>query len=154
MTELNKKLKSQIVGVIKSTLNNKCTELLDSINSIRQSQVNETKSSAGDKFETSREMMQVELDKNQAQMAKAQKMLHQLLQIDLNKKHITCEFGSLVKTNNGFFLLGIPLGKVNYGEQTIFVISLASPLGQFMLNKKKKETFQFQNINYIIQEIQ
>src|ERR1700679_1100847 len=70
----------------------------------------ETKSSAGDKYETSREMIQQETDRNQAQLNEANKLLVALNQINVSAVCETALPGSLITTNNGKFYIAISAG--------------------------------------------
>ena len=50
----------------------------------KESRDNETKSTAGDKYETGRAMVQFELEKNKVQLNKAIQLKNELSQINLN----------------------------------------------------------------------
>lgn len=65
---------------------------------------NDSKSSVGDKYETNRAMMQIELEKNNRQLAQYLKQKKELSDIDINKTFDKVEFGSLVLTNQGNYL--------------------------------------------------
>ena len=71
--------------------------------SFQESLDSETKSSAGDKYETGRAMVQIELEKNQAQYNKFLKLKNELKQIDPIVIKSKIEYGSIVVTNNGNF---------------------------------------------------
>ena len=60
------KLKEQILNQLLTQLDQKTETAKTAIESAKESRDNDTKSSAGDKFETGREMMQMEIDKNEA----------------------------------------------------------------------------------------
>jgi hypothetical protein len=67
---------------------NNCQSAIDAANnSINE----ETKSSAGDKYETSREMMTQEIKNNSAQLAEAIKQKQMLSQISVDKKLNTAQ---------------------------------------------------------------
>ena len=81
------------------------------------------------------------------------KMKELLLQIKLDKKYTKVEFGSLVKTNHGNYLMALAYGQIQVEEEIFYVISLVSPLAQAMLGKRTGEDFQFQDKEYSIQAI-
>ncbi|MCB0547039.1 MAG: hypothetical protein KDD19_05580 [Phaeodactylibacter sp.] len=113
----------------------------------------ETKSSAGDKYETGRTMMQLEQEKYKVQLLKAIELKNQLAQLRPGQPGETAEPGSLVFTNLGNFYLAVGLGKVRLEGLLYFVISLESPLGRQMRGKKKGEGFTFQGKAYMVEEI-
>lgn len=112
---------------------------------ISESMKNDTKSSAGDKFETGREMMQIELSKQQAQLNKQLQLKKDLSQIKLNKTFTTIEFGSLVFTNKGRYFISVAMGKITVDSTDYFALSLASPVGQVLKGKTVNETVKFNN---------
>jgi hypothetical protein len=75
MTNLKKDLYTLCVNYAKTRIET----AKQAIDDAQQSANEETKSSAGDKYETGREMMQQETDRNQAQLNEANKLLIALL---------------------------------------------------------------------------
>ena len=121
----------------------------ENVSYIQEARNNETKSSAGDKYETSREMMQAELDK---QSLLLQQFIHQknvFLKIQKTKLSEKIDFGSWVETNQGNYLIAVGIGKV----REAFVISLASPLGMALKGHKRGDKITFQNKEYKIRII-
>ena len=55
------------------------------------------------------------------------------------------EYGSIVKTNLGTYFIAVGLGVVEVEQQKIFCISLASPIGQAIRDKKVGDKVNFQN---------
>ncbi len=104
----------------------------------------ETKSSAGDKYETGRAMMQQEKDKLSARLATNLNQLSQLKQLKPEQSKEQAENGSLVETNEGLFYFATAIGKLQMGTQKCFVISLDSPLAKALWHKKAGETINFQ----------
>ena len=133
-------------------VNSRISELSTALKDIQEAANNDTKSSAGDKYETGREMAQLEANKISTQLAEANKQKKVLNKIDLSKNK-TIGLGSLITTNKGTFYLAVGLGKIEMEEQTIFVVSSLSPIGQLLLNKKEKDSFFFNGINYLIEEV-
>jgi len=114
------------------------------INSINHSKSSATKSSAGDKHETGRAMMERELAIAEFQIQKA---LLQKADIG-NLQNVPSDdgevrFGSLVHTSNGYFILGIGLGKITTDGSMCFAISSASPIGKELMGKKEGDLFEF-----------
>ncbi len=114
---------------------------------------NQTKSTAGDKHETGRAMMQAEQQRNEIQLGKAILLKKELQQIDLAKTFEQVQSGALVITNQGTYFIAIGLGKVVVAEKNVFSISVLSPVGKILLNKQVGDSVQFQNKEIIIEEI-
>lgn len=121
----------------------------ESVSCIQEARNNETKTSAGDKYETSRVMMQAELDK---QSLLLQQFIHQknvILKIQKIKPSKKIDFGSWVETNQGNYLIAVGIGKV----REAFVISLASPLGTALKGLRRGDKITFQNKEFKIKII-
>jgi hypothetical protein len=78
----------------------------------KESRDSDTKSSAGDKFETGREMMQREMDKISASIDQSKNQLNFLSKINLNRPYSTVDLGCLIITDQGIYYISIGLGKV------------------------------------------
>jgi transcription elongation GreA/GreB family factor len=122
----------------------------DAMARISQSRDSETKSSAGDKHEVGRAMMQLEQEKLGIQLDQANAILEVLYKVNLSIKPVEIGFGSLVDTNKGHFFLAAAVGKLTINEQITYVISMASPIGMAMLGKTIGESFSFNNNSFDI----
>lgn len=145
--------KPLILETFISEIEKKEAELTDAIKSAKQSRDNETKSSVGDKYETSRTLIQYEVEKYRAQRSKIIKIKDEILKIDPNKNQSIVEFGSLVNCSNGIFLISVAWGKLKAGNTDVHCISLASPLGKELSGKKVGQTIQFNNTSIRIENI-
>lgn len=96
----------------------------------------DTKSSAGDKHEVGRAMVQQELDQQEAQLAKLQALQQELARVPLDRAFDRVAFGALVSTDQGSYFIAIGLGQVALGGESCFVVSLASPIGQALKDKQ------------------
>lgn len=103
----------------------------------------DTKSSAGDKHEVGRAMVQQELDQLEAQLAKTQAMQQELARVPLDRNYDRVAFGSLVTTDQGCYFIAIGLGAVEVDGEACYVISLASPIGQALKDKCAGEVIDF-----------
>jgi len=135
----------------------KTEETISAINkalkSIEEARNNETKSSAGDKYETGRAMMQIEEDNNSRQLIQAVQLKTQLQKIDLKKKSKKVELGSMVLTNRSAYFVSIGLGEIKFEAQSYYCISPASPIGLMLMDKKKGEKFEFRGVKHEITNI-
>ena len=114
------------------------------IASAKESRDNETKSSVGDKYETGRTLMQMEVEKNRALLNKTEILKAELLKIDPTKKCSKVEFGSLIITSENNFFICSAIGKIELDSSDYFCISLASPIGKQLRNKEIGDSFIFQ----------
>lgn len=113
----------------------------------------QTKSSAGDKFETGRAMMQAEEDRSKLQLMNALASQRELAQVPYRLPFDTVALGSLTYTTQGNYFISIGLGKVICEGITYFAISLASPIGQLLLGKKVGEAVSFRDKKITIKQI-
>ena len=113
------------------------------LESITEARNSDTKSSAGDKYETGRAMMQREADTVERQLAEARAVKATLQQLDPQQSHEIARAGSLVHTDRGQYYLAIGLGKVVLNGERYFVVSLGSPIGKGLLGKRAGEQFAF-----------
>ncbi|MBS3915902.1 MAG: hypothetical protein KG003_15505 [Bacteroidetes bacterium] len=97
---------------------------------------NDTKSSMGDKYETTREMMQIEINKLQLQLQECGQMLLALKVIDPEKRSEIAESGALVFTDKINFFIATGIGRVQVENQSWMVVSSSSPIGKSMQGKK------------------
>ena len=143
-------IKHSIKSEILNQLELKSQEITDAIKSAEISRDADSKSSAGDKHETSRAKIQTEIDQLSKQLFNAQKQKNDLLNIDTDHTNSVANIGSLVETNKGYFYISIGWGRIQMQNENYFVISLGSPIGLLLKNKKKGDSFQFRNREYCI----
>lgn len=103
----------------------------------------DTKSSAGDKHETSTAMAQLEQEKLTKQINEFLELKTILKQINPARTHNKVELGSLVETNNGWYYFSIGLGAVNYEDTRMFCMTLQAPIGKLLEGKKVGESVVF-----------
>lgn len=137
-------LKAALVAQLLHRLEQNIAETEQAIASAKESRDNESKSSAGDKYETGRAMMQIELENNGIQLQKSRAAKQDLLQLNLQEVHNIAGQGSLIYTNQGTYFISIGFGKLALDGQEYYAISLASPIGQALKNAKVGENVSFQ----------
>lgn len=138
--------------IMKEELHQLCLEKLaaniqqleQAMQDIQRAANEETKSSAGDKYETGRAMMQQEKDKLMARLETNLSQRNQFNQLKPAQTKERVEWGSLVQTNEGYFYFAAALGRVQMGGQKYFVMSLDSPLAKALLGKRAGEMVHFQ----------
>ena len=133
--------KQQLHQLCAEQIQQRITDAETAIAEARKASENDTKSSAGDKYETGRAMMQQEIDLNSRQLLEARKMQAQLQQINTDTIHQTAQAGSLVETSQGDFYLAVSAGALLIGTKRYYAISVASPIGLQLKGKKAGESF-------------
>ena len=113
----------------------------------------ETKSSSGDKYETGRAMMQLEIEKDSAQLSESMKLKYALDQINLKPVATSVQTGSLVFTNVATFFIAISVGKLILQEKTYLAISPASPMGRKLMGLKVGDSLTLNGQTHLILEI-
>ena len=121
---------------------NRLLEIQSAMALANEGLINDTKSSMGDKYETSREMAQQELSRLQQQLLQAEQDLVVLKNLSLEPL-VLANLGSLVVTNQFNYLLSISIGPVKLGDNTVMVISKESPIGKALLGKRIADVIQF-----------
>lgn len=144
-----KSTKSEIHLKLRSQLEKSVEEARKEYALAKESRDSDTKSSAGDKFETGREMMQREMDKLSAQVDNTLNSIAKLDRIaDLPTSSIISE-GSLVETDQETYYVSIGYGKLD----TIFAISIESPLGLELKGKRVGDRIEMRGRNITIKHI-
>ena len=134
-------LKLQLIQHLQRILESNEIAIKNALTLAKESRDGDTKSSAGDKYETGRAMMQIEIDKFENQLQKTRVLQKELERINLDRTFNEAVMGSIVQTNTDFIFISIGLGRIVLNGQNYITISQASPLGQAIYNKKKGEKF-------------
>ena len=79
--------------------------------------------------------------------------LNKINLIDSYKKYKKVAYGALVKTKSSYYLISVGLGKFIIEGKNIFIISLSSPVGKSLFDKKKEEPIIINDIEDEIIEI-
>ncbi|HFA50564.1 MAG TPA: 3-oxoacyl-ACP synthase [Bacteroidetes bacterium] len=146
-------IKNQLYQACLQNIERRISNAQESLDAAIAAGNEETKSSAGDKHETARTMMQIEQDKARAQLIKAMQLKNKLAQIKTNHKYDRATGGALAITGSGKFFISIGIGKINLGGETYYAVSPEAPIALAMMNKKEQEIVCFQNKEFVIQKI-
>ena len=131
IAELNKQLSIKL-----NYLNATLQQTIDSKNS-------DTKSSSGDKFETSREMAQIEISKIEKEIVKTEQLIADL----------TAKASKFIITDKGSFLVSIPFGKLMVNSVDVFCISNSAPIRKQLVNTEISDNFEYRGVAYNILSI-
>ena len=134
-------------------LKNKEAEIRAAIAEAQEAAANETKSSAGDKFETGRESMQQEIDLSLTRLAELNKQKEALDLIIPGQSGSVVAPGSVVRTNNGNYYVAISARQLIVQGEKFFGISLSSPVGEKMAGRRSGESFELNGKTYVIESV-
>tara|TARA_R110001583_G_scaffold129045_1_gene280787 strand:+ start:67 stop:522 length:456 start_codon:yes stop_codon:yes gene_type:complete len=136
-------IKKELLQACFQFVEEKHNTISKSIASNKNDLFSETKSSAGDKHETGRAMIQLEMEKAGQQLATINEMKAILEKISIENKSKSICLGSLVITTKGTYFLAISIGKIIVEKNDYFVVSTNSPIGNQLLGKKVEEIIPF-----------
>lgn len=142
-------------------MHQQCQELLDqrlleihqAYQDSRQDLQAESRSTAGDKHETGRAMIQLEQEKMSKRLQETQKLKEWLHRISANRAYSTVQSGSLIRVSGKTYYLSIPLGLINHEGEDIYTLAPASPLGQQLLKKSVGDTLNFRGQQFKIEDL-
>jgi len=137
-------LKEKLFTACELSLSRRLQDVKTAINEAQEAANQETKSSAGDKHETGRAMMQLETEKLNRQLQEILNEQEALKMIRVNNLKTRVERGALVITNHLKLFVAISAGRLEVEEDTYFAISIKTPLGQALQGKKAGEVVTFQ----------
>jgi transcription elongation GreA/GreB family factor len=139
-----KLLKATLLQEAKTILDDRIKMAFDAMQAAQASANSESKSSAGDKYETGRAMGQIERDLNAHQYEKLKRERQTLDRIDICLAPNRVAVGSLVSTSVGKFWIAVSLGILTIDDQQTMVVSAASPIGQVLMGLQAGAEFVFQ----------
>lgn len=136
-------LKESLHSLCLKQVNDRLKAAEKTIEELQAAMANETKSSAGDKYETAREMLQQEMNLYLGRKADAKTQLAQLQLVDSRHKYDTVGAGALVYTDSAIYYLAVNAGSFTIEDEKIFAISPASPIALQLKEKKAGDEFEF-----------
>jgi transcription elongation GreA/GreB family factor len=151
--EMNTSLKEKLLALCVQYVGGKIHAASEAMRNAQEAANEESKSSAGDKYETGRAMMQIERDKAATQLDEALKLKKTLSLISTSGSHNVISLGSIVltKTFNAFISVGP--GKLNIDGVDYFIVTPMSPLGKTLSGLNVGAEFTFNNKPNTVLEI-
>lgn len=135
-------VKEGLFKLCQTHINRQLKTLQEIIASNQLALESETKSSAGDKHETGRAMIQLEIEK-------AGKQFEQLMQSAVSLAKISLEpsdqikLGSLVITSKLNYFISQSFGLLEHTDIKVYAISPKSPIGNLLIAKKAGDSIFF-----------
>ena len=146
-------LKEKLHKQCQDALNQRLEAIKSRISDIQNSLQSETNSTAGDKHETGRAMLQLEREKAGNQLAEIQKQIEILHKINPEMSYSKVALGSLVKTTVSNYFIGVSVGEITIENETFYAISLSTPIGQLLVSKGVGDNIQFRMQKFTITDI-
>lgn len=146
-------IKSQLYQEIVLRLEQNIQEAQLAYVQAKESRDSDTKSSAGDKYETGREMMQREMDKCSALIDQNRHSMQIIQHVPIHRTYESIDKGALIVTDRGSYYMLVGLGKISLEQKDYFAISPESPIGSLFLGKKVGEYILLRDQKITIQGI-
>lgn len=146
-------IKEQLYHQCNLFLNGRLEVIQRTISDVQNSFESETKSSAGDKHETGRAMLQLEREKAGQQLAMIQTQQELLQKISYTSEHKIVALGSIIFTTDKNYYMSISAGEIKIGEDSFYAISAVTPIGKLLLSKSKGDTINFMQQKFSITKV-
>lgn len=144
---------------LKRTIYNRCLEILENNAETARKTMNEIQIDANeaeqehDVFDNSRSELLRERDIYAEQLQKAVDDIHILKKVSFDGLEDKVEFGAVVITDKQKMFIALGLGKVEVNGDTYYVISKDVPIYKAMEGLQKRDTFEFNNMKFEIQDV-
>jgi transcription elongation GreA/GreB family factor len=146
-------LKQQLYVLCGQYIRTHEADIRTAIADAQEAAANESKSGGTGDSETGREVMQQEIELNLTRLNEINKLKTALDSIPFDHTSQTIQPGSVVKTNNGNYYLGISAGQLKVDGNTYYAVSPASPIGSKMIDMKTGDTFSLNGKEYMIESV-
>ncbi|HMA64750.1 MAG TPA: hypothetical protein VKO63_06125 [Chitinispirillaceae bacterium] len=142
---MSQELKLQLYKHCLDYVNHQIEIIKTALDDAQSAANDETRNSAGDKYETGRAMKQLESESLVKRLNAAHALQKTLHQIDISKNCDSVKPGALVTTSIGIFFIAISADEVVIDNEEYCLISQESPIGEAMLNCKAGASFKFRD---------
>jgi len=149
----NTQVKEQLFIKCKAHVQKRREAVQSILDSVAISLQEETKSSAGDKHETGRAMLQLERENAGKQLAQIEQLERIAHRIDPKITSGPAHLGSVIETTAANYYLSIPAGEITVGTTSFYAVGVGSPIGQLLLGKKEGDVIRFRESEYTITTI-
>jgi hypothetical protein len=145
----------------KQTLKNACIQLLhariahieQAITEAREAANSEEKSSAGDKYETSRAMSHLAQEMQGRQLEDAKQELDFINRLNTTDIFTAANTGAVVICPDIIFYISLGLGNTLVDSYKVMLLSPKAPIAGLLYRKKAADTFEFNKKTIQIQSI-
>lgn len=146
-------IKEKLYKACEAYVDERIKRIEDSMAGLESDLENETKSSAGDKYETGREMINLEINKLAEQLQQFKNLRNTLNVAKSRTNNGSAQLGTAVKTNMANYFIAIPADRIILDGDEYFAIGANSPIAQLLLHKKAGEEITFNGKSAEILEV-
>ena len=147
-------LKDLLFNHCENHINTKLKNYLKIDQELFKSLNEETKSSAGDKHETTRAMIQIEREKNSKRIKEIENSKKQLIVIkSVQLNNLKVSPGSIIFTSNNNYFISISSEIYSSDTNKIYCVSTNTPIAKSYSGKKIGDIVTFNNIESKIEKI-
>lgn len=146
-------LRKELIKACEEYLDSRVLMIRNAMDSLKDDLDNESKSSAGDKYETGREMINIEWNKLSIQLNEYDRLRQILKRIEEHRPNGNVMLGSIVKTDVANYFISIPAGEIKSEKDNFYAIGIKSPIAQILLGKTANEKMEFNGKDFIIESI-
>ena len=147
-------IKQELYSQCLNFVENRIEAIKRNIEEIQQSLLSETKSSAGDKHETGRAMIQLEREKAGEQLRDAEALKEVLFKVNPLSTTLKITLGSVVYTSELNYFIAISAGQIRINGIAFFAISPQTPIGQKLIGKTIGDEVVFRDKTFKITKVE
>ena len=134
-------MRESILKHLEATLKGQVREGEDALASLKTSLASEAKSTAGDKHETGRAMIQAEMVRLNDTLVRSKDMLERCRAMAIAPVG-TARAGTLIQTTGPWIFVGLPMGKITLNDAVVLVVGPDAPLAQAIRGKGAGDSIQ------------
>lgn len=153
LTKSNVELKEELFQKCLDYVDNRTQIIQNSIKEIQESLHSETKSSAGDKHETGRAMLQLEREKVGQQLAEIEKIRAQLSRIKTTSTSKIIGLGSVIFSTQANYFIAISGREIEVDGTKFFAISPNTPIGLILMGKTMNDEIVYGSQHFKIVDV-
>lgn len=146
-------IKQELYRQCESFVDHKLKSVRKNIKELQEALQSETKSTAGDKHETGRAMLQLEREKTGNQLAEIEKTQRLLSKINIENTNETIGLGSVVYTSQANYFIAISAGELIFENEKFYAISAHTPIGQLLMQKSVGDEVVFRGNRFKIKRV-
>jgi transcription elongation GreA/GreB family factor len=147
-------LKKEVYNYCGQFVTDRLGRIQSQIKGLETALTSETKSSAGDKHETGRAMIQLEREKLGQQLSELEKTQQIFSKVPKDRSTQQVGLGNLVITDSFTYYIAISAGEYKNSTNSVFCISAATPIGKLIYGMAIGDTFNFNGKTSTILTIQ
>ncbi|MEO6733080.1 MAG: hypothetical protein ABIN01_17785 [Ferruginibacter sp.] len=145
--------KKRLLDICKGVIEQRIASGVAAIANAQAAANEEEKSSAGDKYETSRAMSHLEKDMHARQLTANNAELAALFNINCARLYHAIAKGSFVDCGDCCFFIAAGLGKISFEGRNIYVVAPAAPVAKLLFQKKQNEVILFNERELSINDV-